>query len=134
MVTKITRSRRRLTSIILLTLLPWPAVWLGMYRLHSLILTFALYHGVCLLPAVVWKRRLWRDSLRPPSGHEIIHLCVATALVLPIAAWVYLEIGHVFVDKPALMAALTLRGFAARDLLPLGLYFVVVNAVVEELF
>ena len=28
-------ARRRLYVVVLLTLLPWPAVWLGMYRLDS---------------------------------------------------------------------------------------------------
>ncbi len=62
------RTRRRLAIVVLLTLLPWPAVWQGMYRLDSLVWTFALYHGLCLLPAALWGRGLWARSLRPPTS------------------------------------------------------------------
>jgi membrane protease YdiL (CAAX protease family) len=128
------RARRRLLLVGGLTLLPWPAVWLGMYRLDSLWVTFLLYHGVCLLPAVLWGRRLWRGAWKMPTPAQWAALAVATSLALPLFLESYVAIGARVLDAHSLLHVVTRRGFAARWLLPLGLYFVPVNAVLEELF
>ncbi len=128
------RTRRRLIAVGLLTLLPWPAVWLGMYHYDSLWLTFLLYHGVCLLPAVVWGRRLWRGGWRGPTPAQWAALAVGLLLALPLFLECYALIGARLLDAHALLHVVTRRGFRARELLPLGLYFVPVNAVLEELF
>ena len=128
------RTRRRLFAVIALTLLPWPAVWLGMYRLDSLWETFFLYHGVCLLPAVVWGRRLWRGAWRWPTPGQWLALLAGVLIGLPLFLAAYHWIGNRFIDPGDLLSVVTTRGFAARELLPLGVYFVPVNAVLEELF
>ncbi len=129
------RVRRRVLAVGLLTLLPWPAVWLGMYRLDSLWVTFLLYHGVCLLPAVVWGRRLWRGAWKMPTPGQWGALAIGLLVALPLFLGAYALLGARVLDAPdALRLVLTERGFQASRLLPLGLYFVAVNAVVEELF
>lgn len=128
------RSRRRLLTVVVLTLLPWPAVWLGMYRLDSLWATFFLYHGVCLLPAVVWGRRLWRGSWRWPTRGQWLALLVGLLVALPLFRLGYAWLGAAVLNPQSLLTVVTKRGFAARELLPLGFYFVPVNAVLEELF
>lgn len=126
--------KRRLGLVFLLTLLPWPAVWLGMYRLHSLVWTFVLYHGVCLLPAVIWGRRLWLPAVRLPTRGQVLLLVLALATVLPLVPLGWTAIGTRFVSPEHLLAVVTARGFRAAWLLPLGIYFVPVNAILEELF
>jgi len=128
------RSRRRLLAVVGLTLLPWPAVWLGMYRLDSLWETFFLYHGVCLLPAIIWGRRLWRDAWRWPTLGQWLALLAGVVVALPLFRIGYAWIGATVMDAHDLRAVVTERGFAARELLPLGIYFVPVNATLEELF
>jgi len=128
------RDRRRLTLVVLLTLLPWPAVWLGMYKLDSLLWTFALYHGCCLLPAALWGKRLWRESLRWPTVKQWAWLVGALVVVVPLSLFVYSRIGSDFLSASDLRSVVTERGFRAIWLLPLGLYFVLVNATLEELF
>jgi membrane protease YdiL (CAAX protease family) len=125
---------RRLLAVGLLTLLPWPAVWFGMYRLDSLAWTFFLYHGVCLLPAAVWGRPLWRSAWRMPTARQWAALAVGAAVSLPLFVAAYAVIGARLMDAHALLGVVTQRGFRARWLLPLGLYFVPVNAILEELF
>jgi len=127
-------ARRRLAVVILLTLLPWPAVWLGMYHFDSLLWTFALYHGVCLLPAIIWGYPLWRKSLRPPTPSQWAWLLGGFVVIVPLSLLVYYDLGKSLMDAPGVLSAVTRRGFRAAWLLPLILYFVPVNAVLEELF
>ncbi len=128
-------ASRRLLSVVLLSLLPLPAVWLGMYKLDSILWTFALYHGLCLLPAAMWGRSLWRGALRWPTGRQWAALAVAIAVVLPLTLFVYGKIGRMLLDSPeGLRSVVTERGFQMAWLLPFGVYFVAVNATLEELF
>lgn len=127
-------ARRRLAIVVLLTLLPWPAVWLGMYRWDSLVLTFALYHGGCLLPAAVWGYPLWRGAVRWPNPAQWAWLLGGLLVAVPLSLLVYGELGESLIDAPGLKSVVTERGFRAAWLLPLTLYFVPVNATLEELF
>ena len=129
-----TLTRYRLVLVVMLTMLPWPAVWLGMYGARSLVWTFVLYHGLCLLPAAGAGRHLWRKALRTPSTRELLTLSIAAALVLPLTVAIFHWIGSVFIDESAALSIVTARGFQARQLVPLGLYFVIVNSILEELF
>ena len=129
------KAQRRLWSVVFLTLLPLPAVWLGMYKMDSILWTFALYHGVCLLPAAVWGRKFWRGALRWPTGRQWAALAAAVAVVLPVTLFVYAKIGRELLDSPELLrSVVTERGFQTAWLLPFGVYFVAVNATLEELF
>jgi len=128
------RSHRRLAVVVALTLLPWPAVWLGLYRLDSLFWTFVLYHGACLLPAVIWGAPLWKGALRRPTAREWLALSVAIAVVIPLSLWIYQKIGSTLMDSHAILSVVTHRGFQTRMLIPLVCYFVPVNAILEELF
>jgi membrane protease YdiL (CAAX protease family) len=127
--------KQRLMIVVLLTLLPWPAVWLGMYRLDSIVWTFVFYHGLCLLPAAIWGQKLWRGALRWPTARQWGALAAAVAVVLPLTLLVYAKIGRELLDAPDLLrSVVTERGFRAAWLLPFGIYFVGVNATLEELF
>lgn len=127
-------ARRRLAVVILLTLLPWPAVWLGMYRLDSLAWTFFFYHGCCLLPAALWGRPLWRGAVRWPTPQQWAWLLSALVCMVPLTRFGYTEIGKMILNGPHINAVVTERGFQAALLLPFGFYFVAVNATLEELF
>jgi membrane protease YdiL (CAAX protease family) len=127
-------ARRRLAIVVLLTLLPWPSVWLGMYKIDSIVWTFVMYHGCCLLPAALWGRKLWRGSLRWPSVRQWAWLLPALLCVAPLSVWGYIEIGKTVLNTPGIQTVLTERGFQSAWLLPFGLYFVAVNATLEELF
>ena len=128
------QARRRLAIVVLLTLLPWPAVWLGMYKIDSIAWTFVLYHGGCLLPAALWGRKLWRGSLRWPSVRQWAWLLAALLCIVPLSVLGYIEIGKTVLNTPGIHTVLTERGFQSAWLLPFGFYFVAVNATLEELF
>lgn len=127
-------ARHRLLVVLGLTLLPWPAVWLGMYKLDSLVWTFALYHGLCLLPAALWGRPLWKNALRLPTLPQGAALLIAVLCILPLALAVYAREGTLLINNSLLLSVVTERGFRSAWLWPLGFYFVPVNATLEELF
>ena len=127
-------ASRRLLCVIFLTVLPLPAVWLGMYKLDSILWTFVFYHGLCLLPAAIWGRKLWQGALRWPTACQWAALLAAVALALPITLFAYSKIGRDIFDASDLRSVVTERGFQTAWLLPFGVYFVAVNATLEELF
>lgn len=124
----------RLLTVVCLSLLPWPAVWFGMYKLNSLIWTFVLYHGVCLLPATIWYRRLWQTHVLPPTGKQWLVVIITALLTCLVAIAAYTYTGDHVISKSDVLKVLTARGFRATDLIPLSLYFILVNATLEELF
>lgn len=127
-------QKARLVTVVLLTLLPWPAVWYGMYELRSIHFTFFLYHGVCLLPAIIWGAPLWRSHVFPPNRNHWGILVAAAVTTCLLALFVYTTTGEILVSKKEVMEVMTHRGFNATYLLPLAVYFVVINATCEELF
>jgi hypothetical protein len=123
----------RVAIVIVLTLLPWPAVWFGMYQMHSIAWSFFLYHGMCLLPAILWRWPLWKDGVKVPSAKEWF-LLASAALVTSLIAWVtYSYSGALIIDRTDVVHVLTEHGYLATWLLPLAAYFIVINASTEEL-
>ncbi len=123
----------RIIIAVVLSLLPCPAVWFGMYKLNSLIWTFFLYHGLCLV-VVIWGWRLWKPHLLMPSARQWGLVLIAGLLTSVAAVMAYKLSGDVVVSRTEVLNVLTVRGFHATYLLPLAFYFVVINATLEELF
>lgn len=127
-------NKTELIAVVLLTLLPWPAVWAGLYWLHSTVATFALYHGLCLLPAAIAGRSLWRNQLQVPSATYVRWFLVA-ALVIPLSAVLLDRItADLVVSRPFLLNSLYARGYTDNMLVPVSLYLIFVNGPLEELF
>jgi membrane protease YdiL (CAAX protease family) len=61
-------------------------------------------------------------------------LLMASILTLVVALATYSFTGSMVVSRAHVMGALTERGYHAGELLPLAIYFVIVNSVLEELF
>jgi membrane protease YdiL (CAAX protease family) len=127
-------NRKRLALVIFLTLLPWPAVYGGMYIIRSVVWTFFLYHGVCLLPAIIWGRRLWLAHWKLPARRDWALVLLVAALSCALGVGAYKLTGSMIVSHDDVLQVLTARGFRASFLLPLAFYFIVVNATLEELF
>jgi membrane protease YdiL (CAAX protease family) len=127
-------QKSRVAIVILLTLLPWPAVWVGMYEFRNIMWTFFAYHFVCLLPAIIWGRKLWLPHVFMPAGKQWLIVLAAAMGACFLGLFVYSSTGEVILSKTEVMKVMTERGFNGTYLLPLGVYFVVVNATCEELF
>lgn len=128
------RHRPKRVTVVLLSLLPLPAAWVGLDRLHSLLWTFVLYHGLCLTPAIAFWRHLWLPSLRTPTSGQLRAVTIGFGVLVPAALIAYGRIGAHVLDPGRLTAVLASRGFTGQMLVPLIVYFLVVNAVLEELF
>jgi membrane protease YdiL (CAAX protease family) len=125
---------KRLAIVFFLTLLPWPLVWLGMYQLSSIVWAFLLYHGVCLIPAIIWGHRLWREHVFAPTPKQMFVLFLTAALFCLGGLLMYKFTGNLIFDRADVLQTLTTRGYLATWLLPMSFYLVIVNAVLEELF
>jgi membrane protease YdiL (CAAX protease family) len=125
---------KRLAIAMCLSVMPWPAVWFGMYKLNSIVWAFVLYHGVCLLPAIIWGRDLWTGHMkRPTSKQTVVLVSAALAFCLGGLALYHVS-GNLIVDRNDVLHSLTDRGYEAQWLLPISIYLVVINAILEELF
>lgn len=124
----------RVLIFLFLTLLPWPAVWYGMYELRSILWSFIFYHFVCLLPVVLWGVPLWRQGMKLPTRPQWLVLLGSAAVSVVVGLIALNSFGSLLIDRVDVIKALTSRGYMATWVLPLGAYFVVVNAALEELF
>lgn len=120
--------------LVLWTLAPWPFIAAGLYLFHNIIWSFFLYHGCCLLPAIIWKRAHWKKHLALPAKKDIIILIVSSVL-FSLFTWATIQfLGPYLVNKERAIASLTYRGFQPSWLIPLSIYFVTINPILEELF
>ena len=114
--------------------LPCAAMWMGLYVLSSAFWAFALYHIICLVPALVVGRKLWKAGLKPPS----IKICILLLLVAlgfsAITVISYELLGHKVLSNQEVIALMNRVGWAKSMLWPLSLYAVIVNPVLEEFY
>lgn len=134
MTTSDQKPSSRLAAVILLSLLPWPAVWFGMYKLSSIVWTFFLYHGACLLPAIIWGWPLWRGGVKLPTIKQWLLVFVSALATCAVAQIAYAASGQLIINREDVLQVLTTRGFLATWVIPLSAYFVLLNATLEELF
>jgi membrane protease YdiL (CAAX protease family) len=120
--------------VIIWTLAPWPFLAAGLHIFHSIFWSFFLYHGCCLLPAIIWKRHHWKNHLALPSRREVACL-LAGSILFSLFTYVAFQLfGPYIFNKQRAIESLTYRGFQPFWLVPLSVYFVTVNPLVEELF
>ncbi|MBX9722952.1 MAG: CPBP family intramembrane metalloprotease, partial [Candidatus Obscuribacterales bacterium] len=121
-------------ALLLWTLLPCPAIWVGLHVLKSAVGAFALYHGVCLLPAIICGRKLWLDDWTLPKLNEWVKLLLASIVFSTIAYFFYELLGKKLLSNEHVFELLKSLGFSKSLFWPLSIYAVLVNPLVEELF
>jgi membrane protease YdiL (CAAX protease family) len=127
-------SRARMLLVLLWTLFPIAAIWLGLYQLKSALVTFALYHGVCLMPAIIWGRKLWASTFSKPRLRDCVLLFLASILFCAITVVMYELIGTKLLSNENALSLIKQFGSNKGLLGFLSVYAVVVNPLVEELF
>jgi uncharacterized protein len=124
----------RMVLLLLWTLLPCLAIWVGMYVLGSALWAYGLYHGLCLMPAILYGRNLWKDSLKWPVRKEWVVLIVASVLFSLLTVLAYELIGHKLLSDEQALLLMKRQGWFGNLFWPISVYAVVVNPVLEELF
>lgn len=122
------------TGVLLWTLLPSVAIWLGLYELKSAAWSFIIYHGTCLLPGIIWGRSHWLPGLRLPRFKHLIVLFFTSALFSFAAVLLYEHFGHKVLSNEHVVGLMQGLGFSKLLFWPLCLYLLIVNPLVEELF
>lgn len=124
----------RIAGLLLWTFLPCLAMWIGLDVLGSAIWAYALYHGFCLLPAVIVGRPLWKDTLRRPTRKAWIVILIASVLFCSFAVVAYELVGSKVLSDEQALSLMKRQGWFGNLFWPISIYAVVVNPVLEELF
>ncbi len=104
--------------------MPWPLVWFALYREHSYVDAFVLYHGLCLL--AFWRWGCGRcQVVRMPLGW-----LAAAAVCVPVAVLVV----HTVVGNALIAASLQRLGFVTAQLPWFLAYFLLLQPFAEEAF
>jgi membrane protease YdiL (CAAX protease family) len=129
-----TLSAVQTIALLVWTLLPTVAIWLGMYVKGSALWAYGLYHGVCLVPAIIFGRHLWLRSLRKPSSKEWLWLVAGSILFSLVTIVGYEWIGGSLLSDEQAIGLMKRQGWFGQLFWPISIYAVVVNPLVEELF
>ncbi|MBS1999124.1 MAG: CPBP family intramembrane metalloprotease [Cyanobacteria bacterium SZAS LIN-2] len=120
--------------VVVWTFLPWMVLSIGLHFFHSIVGTFFLYHACCLLPIIIWRRKSWSQHLIVPPLRQILAIAALGAGFGLFTFTAYHFAGSFILEKQHALTAMEIRGFKPWMLLPLSVYFVTINPVVEELF
>lgn len=127
-------KKSNLVIVLLWSLLPCAAIWIGLYQVKSAAWTFLLYHGLCLAPAIWWGRHLWIPTLKAPKLKDCALLVVAAVVFSLITLLTYELIGKHLLSNDGAMELLKRQGFSKHMFWPLSFYAIVINPIFEEIY
>lgn len=127
-------SALRTRGVMLWALLPCLAMWVGLYQIKSALWAYGLYHGLCLVPAIVWGRSLWLPTLVRPTARDCLLMLVAAVLFSIVAVAGYELIGPLLLSNQRVPVILKEQGINRELYIFFGLYATIVNPFLEELF
>ena len=128
-----TTDHRPLLTALLFCLLPWLAVWLGLYYFKSAWVAFLCYHALCILGWLVLRSPgLPKVERVSPLRRRILALIIVLANIA--TATLYILIGGALLDKPHVLEQMKNSGLTPSSYFYLFPYFTLVNPIAEELF
>lgn len=116
------------------SLVPLAAMWAGLYYLKSAAWTFALYHIVCLLPAIYIGRHLWLPSFRKPKTADVTILVLVSLVFSLVATGLYEYGGNGVLSSKHAIDLMQNLGWSKQFFWPVSLYAIFVNPFAEEIF
>src|SRR5271168_5399234 len=116
------------------SLLPCVAIYVGMYQLKSAFWAYGLYHGLCLVPAIVWGRALWLPTLVRPKARDCALLLGASVLFSAAAVALYEFAGKKVLSNEHVPILLKDLGITPELYICFAFYGTVINPLLEELF
>jgi membrane protease YdiL (CAAX protease family) len=127
-------SPNTVKGLMVWSLLPCVAMWAGLYEFKSAAWAYVFYHGLCLLPALVWGRHLWMSTCHTPKRKHCLWLLLASVVFSIIALLTYELMGPMLLSDSNVITLLKDLGYSRGIFLALGFYTIVVNPLVEEIF
>lgn len=115
-------------------ILPYSIIWLGMNFFKSAVVSLALYHGLCLLPGIIWARQSLLKTLRPPTYLELLGLTVACILFSTGSVYAYEYFADMVLSSSHVFELMKTVGYNRDIFCPVSIYIVIVNPLLEELF
>jgi membrane protease YdiL (CAAX protease family) len=101
---------------------------------QSAAVSILLLHGLCLVPAIIWGRQLWLSDWKRPTLNQGIVLISSAVLFCATAVLLYQFVGDHLLNSHNTVELLMRLGYKPSILFSLGIYFVLVNSTLEELF
>lgn len=114
--------------------LPIIAMWAGLYAMHSATWAYVFYHGICLVPVIFLARKLWLPSLTPPRKSHCMWLLAASVLFTIVTLITYQVMGPLMLSDDSVLQLLKDLGYRRDVFIGLGIYTIVVNPLLEEIF
>ena len=116
------------------TLLPCAAMWVGLYELKNAAWTYALYHGICLIPAIILGQSLWRPTLKLPSLRDFALIAIGSVSFTIGTVLLYEWLGKLVLSNHQVLSLLQEQGLKQNVLWAFGLYAITINPLLEEIF
>jgi uncharacterized protein len=133
-ISRVRMSPGTVKGLMLWSLLPCVAMWAGLYACKSAVWAYVFYHGICLLPALVWGRVLWLKTCRTPERKHCLWLLLASVIFSIVALGTYEFMGPLLLSDTGVITLLKDLGYNRGVFLGLAFYTIVVNPLVEEVF
>lgn len=131
----IVKSDSRTTVLLVLwCLLPCFAIYVGMYIIKSAAWSFALYHVLCLAPAIYWGRKYWLPTWILPKQSHLVWITFAAIAFSAVTVATYELLGKLVLSDQTAINLLKQQGYSKEIFIPISFYAVVVNPIVEEIF
>ena len=125
---------RELWIIICMMILPYSIIWLGMNVIKSAVWSLSLYHGLCLLPGIIWGKAAFQKTLRAPGYLELLGLIVACVVFSTVSVLTYEHFGDKVLSNQHVFELMKTVGYNQDIFCPVSIYIVIVNPALEELF
>ena len=118
---------RELWIVICMMILPYSIIWLGMNFFKSAVLSLAMYHGLCLLPGIIWGKASFVKTLRPPTFLELLGLIVACVLFSTGSVYTYELFGDVVLSSPHVLELMRTLGYNRDIFWALSIYLSLIH-------
>jgi membrane protease YdiL (CAAX protease family) len=133
-VSSLVRGRVSIAILLVWSVLPSIAIWIGLYVLKSPAWAYGIYLVAFLLPAIIVGRRLWLPTWKAPALRDLL-ITAGAGIAFSLATVAAYEIaGNLVLSDDTVIALLREQGLSASGLLIFGVYAVLINPIFEELY
>lgn len=109
-------------------------MWVGLYTLKSATWAYALYHGIFLVPAIIWGRKYWTETFKMPKFSHCVNILIVALIFSVITVVAYELLGTLVLSDDKIAILLDELGIATHNLVLFGFYAVIINPLLEEIF